>query len=385
MKILVISNYYPPHFVGGYELACLNTVNYLKNAGHEVTVLTGNFIQESINFESIYRKLKYINYDNPSFWDKHKVEVYNYALTKKLIKDLNPDLVYFWSLRLVSMAPAIAAEELKVNKVFEIGDFWMKGYFNNSILSKIKRAIKTFLPFTIGSKVDFSPAICVSKWIEEEMKEKYLSTLTYVIPNGVTVSQRKNKTLQEPVKYLFCGRLDYSKGVDLALKALSNLKDKGVENFIFHIYGEGDNKYLHKCRKIVQVLNLDKEVTFFGKKQNIHKTYDKYDILLMPTRMREPFGLVIIEAMAAGVVVIAPNEYGPSEIISHNNDGLLFKRESITDLTNNILKIHQNLHLYHKLRDKAFYTVFNKFNLLSVKKKVESVLLNTLNRKNHGQ
>ena len=81
--------------------------------------------------------------------------------------------------------------------------------------------------------------------------------------------------------------------------------------------------------------------------------------------------------MAAGVVVIATNAYGPAEIITHNKDGLLFKNEDVNDLTKKILKIHSNTVLYENLRNAAFLKVFEKFNLLSVKKEVENVLVRT--------
>ena len=377
MKILVISNYYPPYYIGGYEVACFDTVQYLKDCGHEVYVLTGNYKNESIEFEEIYRKLKYINYEKPSYFDKHKVEVYNYELTQELIKKITPDLVYFWSLRLISLSPALAVQKLQIKKVFEIGDLWMKGYFQNTIFAKLKRSIKNYLPFFVGSFVEFSPSICVSKWIEKEMKNKYLAKKTYVIPNGVKIYQKQKSHLSKKIRYMFCGRIDYSKGLDLALKALSNLKDRGFFYFELHIYGEGHEGYINKCKKIIKVLNLDKEVKFCGKKEDINKFYKNYDVLLMPTRMREPFGLVIIEAMAAGVVVIATNAYGPAEIITHNKDGLLFKNEDVNDLTKKILKIHSNTVLYENLRNAAFLKVFEKFNLLSVKKEVENVLIRT--------
>jgi len=380
MKILIISNYYPPYYIGGYELACLKTALFLKQHGHEVSILTGTYKHESKKIEPIYRKLKYINYDNSSFINKHTVETYNYKVTKEFIQTTSPDLVYLWSLRCVSIAPAMAVQDLHVKKVFEIGDFWMKGYYHNNFLSKLKRSIKNILPFTIGSKVDFSPVICVSKWMAKEMKNKYLAKNIHVIPNGVNIFEKSTKELDKTIKYMFCGRIDYSKGLDLAIKALGNLKDKGITNFEFHIYGEGNREYIKKCQNIINALNLKKEITFCGKKDDINKYYKQYDILLMPTRMREPFGLVLIEAMAEGVVVIAPNAYGPAEIISHNLDGLLFEEENIDDLTLNIIKVHTNKYLYFKLRDAAFNKVFQDFNLFHVKKEVEKVLLDVVKR-----
>ena len=380
MKILVISNYYPPHYIGGYELSCFSTVEYLKKQGHEVYVLTGNYKNESIEFENVYRKLKYINYENSSFINKHQIEVYNYKTTKSILQKLNPDLVYIWSLRLVSLSPAIAVNNLNVKKVYEIGDFWMKGYLSNSFLSKVKRSIKNLLPFTINQDLDISPAICISNWVAQEMQDKYSSKEVYMVPNGVNIYEKKRKKLGDKIKYMFCGRIDYTKGLDIAIKALGNLKDKGISNFELHIYGEGNDMYIKKCKNIINILNLQEEVKFCGKKDDIQDYYSQYDVLLMPTRMREPFGLVIIEAMAAGVVVIATNAYGPAEIIDNNKDGLLFQSEDVDHLTIKILKVHNNIILYNSIRNAGFEKVFDRFNLLSVKKEVEHILVTTANK-----
>ena len=46
MKILVVSNLYPPHFIGGYEIGCQNFVNYMKNNNNDndsIMVLTSNY------------------------------------------------------------------------------------------------------------------------------------------------------------------------------------------------------------------------------------------------------------------------------------------------------------------------------------------------------
>jgi glycosyltransferase involved in cell wall biosynthesis len=320
MKILILSNYYPPYYIGGYELACFDTVEYLKNAGHDVYVLTGDYKDCSQNFQRVYRKLRYIDYSNPSFLDKFKVEEFNYQTTKDVISKINPDLVYVWSLRLVSMSPLWAVEQSNVKKVFEIGDFWMKGFLSNSFFSKIKRRIKQVIPFFKSVEVQINPIISVSSWMKKEMKDLYGSKQIFQIPNGTKITKDKIEKNTAMMRYMFCGRIDYSKGLDLAIKALSNIKDKKVLDFQFHIYGEGDETYINRCKKMITLLKLEDEVIFHGKSENLEKEYKKNHVLLMPTRMREPFGLVLIEAMNYGVVCLATNDYGPSEIIDDNKN-----------------------------------------------------------------
>lgn len=378
MKILVLSNYFPPYYIGGYELACYDTVKYLQDAGHDVFVLTGEYKEASSNFERIYRKLKYIDYSNPSYLNKHKVEEFNYQTTKNMIRRVKPDLVYVWSLRLVSLSPLWAVEKLKTKKIFEIGDFWMKGFLSGSFLSKLKRNTKEFLPIFKAKNIKINPIISVSKWMEKEMKELYGSNQVFHIPNGTKITKEKLQKKQGLMKYMFCGRLDYSKGLDLAIKALSNLKDRKINDFEFHIYGDGDKIYILKCKNMINLLGLKENVFFHGKIDNLDEEYKKNHILLMPTRMREPFGLVLIEAMNYGVVSIATDNYGPAEIINNKKNGLLFTPSNVEDLTSKILLLHNNWNLLEKYRQNAYKKVADKFDINIVKKEVENVLLNIL-------
>lgn len=375
MKILVLSNYFPPHYIGGYELACFDTVKYLESAGHNVFVLTGDYEQSSTRFQKVYRKLKYIDYTNASYSNKHEVEEFNYETTKKVIDLIKPDLVYIWSLRLVSLSPLWAVEKLKNKKVFEIGDFWMKGFLSNSFMSRLKRKTKELLPIFKAKKVDINPVISVSKWMEKEMKELYGSKEVFHIPNGTVVTQEKYEKNQKLMQYMFCGRIDYTKGLDLAIKALGSLKDRRINDFQFHIYGDGDKSYISKCKKIVELLDLKKNIFFHGKIDDLSEAYKKNHVLLMPTRMREPFGLVLIEAMNYGVVPIATNDFGPTEIIENKKDGLLFTPSCVDDLIKKILLLHNNWTLLKQYRENGYKKVKTKFDINIVKKEVESVLL----------
>ena len=381
MKILVISNYYPPHYIGGYELACFDTVEFLKHKGHDVKVLTGNY-KSNTSDNDIYRQLRYINYYTPSYKDKYDVEQYNFDITKELIQTVDPDIIYIWSLRLLSLAPVWAVEKSNIKKIFEIGDFWMKGFLNNELLSKIKRGIKNILPISNSTAVDISPVICVSKWMAHTMQKEYNSKQIHIIPNGTKVNKKQNiEKEQNIMRYMFCGRIDYSKGLDLAIKALASLKDNNIHDFEFHIYGDGDKHYLDRCLKMVKILKLESCVFYHGKKDNLEEEYLKNHVLIMPTRMQEPFGLVIIEAMNYGVVTIAPDAYGPKEILTNGINGLLFTQEDQEELDLKVKLVHNNWSLINKLKINGYKKVQTKYNLNIVKDQVEQILLDEIKDK----
>ena len=378
MKILVISNYYPPHYLGGYELACFDTVKFLRQKGHKVSVLTGDYKSSECE-NDIYRKLSYIDYKSPSYKNKYNIEEFNYHVTENIIQITKPDIIYIWSLRLISLSPLWAIEKTKIKKIFEIGDFWMKGFLNNNFFSKLKRGIKNLLPFGISKEVSISPAICISNWMVDIMKKQYGSQKIHVVPNGTHISKKRCIYKDDSImKYMFCGRIDYSKGLDMAIKALSTLKDNGYSDFEFHIYGDGDNTYLKKCLKMIDVLNLQDQVFYHGKLNNLVEAYKQNHVLLMPTRIPESFGLVLIEAMSYGVVSIAPDNYGPKEIIEDSKNGILFKQNDQNSLDEKIQRIHNNWDFMKILRINGFEKVEQKYNINIVKDKIEQLLIEEL-------
>ncbi|SFV70068.1 Glycosyltransferase [hydrothermal vent metagenome] len=377
MKILTVTNYYPPYFIGGYEIACKETMDFLKDKGHDVMVITSDYIKNEDEDKNIIRKMKY---SKPSRIQKKINEYKNYKILQKHIQQFKPDLVYFWSLRGLGINMIKAVEEKSIPKVFEIGDFWMYGYTQPSF----KKKIISLLPFIGRKKLNISPAICVSKWVQKEMKTVYNSEITYVSPNATFIPK---VVLQKtsPIKFIFIGRLDKAKGLDIAIEALLKFAKKYPESpFTFDIYGNGDAHFIQECKLLCTP--IQSKVNFKGQVNLKREMYTDASILLMPTRVREAFGLVIIEAMAYKCAVIATNAYGPSEIITHEENGLLFKPEDYNDLFHNIEKLYFDRGLLKRLQDNGYNDVSKNYSLTSVKSKVEKILLDIagFKRKDHN-
>ena len=72
MRILTITNYYPPHFIGGYEIACKETMDFLSDQGHEIVVVTSDYQKSDEQENKVYRDMKLVDYNDISFIDKIK-------------------------------------------------------------------------------------------------------------------------------------------------------------------------------------------------------------------------------------------------------------------------------------------------------------------------
>lgn len=105
-------------------------------------------------------------------------------------------------------------------------------------------------------------------------------------------------------KILFLSRLHPKKGVDILIKAVCALKQKSID-FQLLLAGPGENDYVDSLKNLVRQLNLERDVAFLGMVQGATKAslYQLADVFVLPTR-QENFGLVLVEAMACGAVVI---------------------------------------------------------------------------------
>ncbi len=123
----------------------------------------------------------------------------------------------------------------------------------------------------------------------------------------------------------FLGRLVSDKGVDLLLKALAQLKRQGLTPGLT-IIGTGPEE--KPLRQQAQRLGLDDQVRFVGEKQDaeLFALLNAHQILVVPSRWREPFGVVALEGIACGCVVAGSeggglkNTIGPCGVTFPNDD-----------------------------------------------------------------
>jgi glycosyltransferase involved in cell wall biosynthesis len=118
---------------------------------------------------------------------------------------------------------------------------------------------------------------------------------------------------------IYVGSLIKRKGLDLLFDALKDVKS----DFVLNIIGEGDEK--DNLKKLAKELNIYDKVNFLGHKQreDIVKYYKESDVFVFPTRM-DCFGLVITEAMCAGLpVIVSKYADGAYDLIEEGENGFI--------------------------------------------------------------
>ncbi len=163
------------------------------------------------------------------------------------------------------------------------------------------------------------------------------------IPFGISIDEKylnhskKEKVVGEPFEILNVGRLVWQKGQDSLILAMAKLRDEGI-NCCLKIIGEGEER--DHLGMLIRDNNLEDIVKLEGKKNSdeVTKYYSKADLFVLSS-VSEGFGLVLLEAMRAGLPVVAPRINGIPEIVHDRHNGRLFDKGNIEDLVNVIREL----------------------------------------------
>lgn len=141
-----------------------------------------------------------------------------------------------------------------------------------------------------------------------------------VIPNMIKVNNGfAARYYQKPIIIGTMARFIKKKGLDIFLESLALLKNRQYK-FKAIIGGDGEEK--PGLLALTKRLDLEDEVYFPGWVEDKFRFFSKIDIFCLPST-HEPFGIILLESMAAGVPILATNTEGPSEIIRDQIDGRL--------------------------------------------------------------
>lgn len=143
------------------------------------------------------------------------------------------------------------------------------------------------------------------------------------------------------------------KGQDILIKALALCRDRNVKFSCDFIGGRADDETYDYLNGLVQENNLTDSVRFLGAKLNINELLRNYNLFVFPSRY-EGFGLVILEAMASGLPVIANSVDAPKELINHGDNGYLFKKDDSLDLADKICELYNDREKMKQIAENGF-------------------------------
>ena len=331
MKILVLSNLYPPDFVGGYEICCRQTVDALRRRGHDVHVLTSAprlpvppepgvvraFRLTDIWSEYAFRQdvpvTAYLN-----FAESRAVNAFNVHALLDTLRTFEPDVVYMhMTVGLGCLGLLGALVHLKVPWVWQLGDqvpvmaCQLSGTLQPTLAREYSRQV-------VGSY------IAVSRQIADRIEAQgvALRDEVAILPNWIVDLPDRPRTRRYDGGTLrivaASGQIERrtDKGIDLAIEAAALLKQSGRTDFMLDLYGNVADPFFPD---LITKRGLAGHVTLKGSKPHAEllPLYDTYDAFLFPTRPGEPFGVAPLEAAARGCVPIISDVCGIAEWLVH--------------------------------------------------------------------
>jgi glycosyltransferase involved in cell wall biosynthesis len=361
-SILVISNMYPPHHYGGYELSCRDVMERLKQRGHRVTVLTTKMRVRGVvdgpeeRSAGVLRDLDFYWHDHdlvsPPLHRRIAIERANQARLSAALGAASPDVVSVWNMGAMSLGLLTTLVRSGVPTVYAVCDDWldygprvdpwMRLFLGRPRAARLVEAL-TGLPTSIPDLGEAGTFCFVSartrKWAEERTPWQFPdSTVVYsgIDPADFPLSDGAKAGRPWNWRLLYVGRIEERKGVETAIRALAHLPSEAT----LEIVGRGDDRYLVRLQALVSEEGAVGRVRFDDVARSaLRERYASADALLFPSMWEEPFGLVPVEAMACGTPVVATGNGGSREFLANEVNCLLFPAGKASALADAVCRL----------------------------------------------
>ena len=358
MKILMLSWEYPPRVVGGISRVVHDLSHKLVKDGQDVTVVT------------------YRDGDTPYFEDDDGVKVHrvdNFMIA--------PNNFIDWVMQLNFNMVAKAGEIINKEGKFDVihAHDWLVAYAAKTLKTSYDIPMICTIHATEagrnnGIRTDMQKYINDTEWLLTYEASEVIVNSNYmkseiqrlfglpfekinVVPNGVNLNNfnnvyrdydfRRRFAMDNEKIILFMGRLVYEKGIQHLISAMPKILDH-YHDVKLVIAGKGG--MLDELKAQANNLGISQKVYFAGylNSKDVQKMYRCADISVFPSTY-EPFGIVALEAMLAGVPVVVSDIGGLNEIVEHGVIGMKSYAGNPNSIADSIL----TLLFDHKLCDQV--------------------------------
>ena len=371
MKILMLTWEYPPRVVGGIARVVSDLSHTLHKDGHDVTVIT------------------YREGDAPYFEDDKGIKVYrvdNYMI--------NPNNFIDWILQLNFNMIAKANEIMKEQGNFDVihAHDWLVAYSAKTLKNSYNIPIVATIHATeagrnSGIHDEQQRYINDTEWMLTYESTEVIVNSNFmkghiqglfglpfekinVIPNGINLTNfngierdyefRRQYASDNEKIILYMGRLVYEKGIQHLISAMPKILN-GYNDAKLIIAGKGG--MTDELKAQAEALGISNKVYFTGylNAKQVQKMYKCADVAVFPSTY-EPFGIVALEAMLAGVPTVVSDVGGLDEIVEHGVTGMKSYAGNSNSIADSILALLYDHQLAAKVSKNAKAKVKELYN-----------------------
>jgi glycogen(starch) synthase len=358
VRVLLVSNLYPPYWIGGYEQIAGWVSHGLRERGHEVEVLTGRgqafaaepWIRPELDLDqAAVREMDVaggIAFPG-GFAEGLKRHVFsrqNLEACRAAIASFRPDLLSFWNPAFVTFSPLLAARAAGVPAVVHLSDVTANP-FRNPHPPAFPRPLRSAARWAVDQVLRRArPArfVVPSRFLRdrlvgaEGLPADRVDVLHWPVEPSISRAARVAARAGAARRFLFVGSLVPEKGPQVLLAAFREAARERPD-LTLSFAGTGPRAYVAELQASAAGL----PVRFLGRLERaaVTATYRQHDALVLPSIWDEPFAVVPLEAMALGLSVIATAVGGTAEAVEHERTGLLVSPRDPAALCAAILRL----------------------------------------------
>ena len=380
MRILLITNLYPPQELGGYGRSMADFAWGLKELGHEISVLCSNAPYLDIDSikkdHTINRNLLLkgsfengiTNITDPlkrSEIDKHNIKLLEVTLSQG-----NWNGILIGNIDLIGEEILETLAQKSIPILHHIG--FMEPSFSYLNIPKTKNYIMLAASNAVrislkekGFKVDENSVVYPGARVElfgDNATKRNLPAL----PDG---TQRK------PLCIAFAGLLMSSKGLHTLVESLAILRNKEIFTRTYIAGTNFQTGYKEALEEFLKKHRLLDSVNFLGslKRDQLARFFRLNHVFVFPSIYPEAFGIVQAEAMASGLPLISSGVGGSKELVKQDINGWLFRQQDSDDLSNKLAQLAKNPELIKKFGINSNNIARKEFSTIASSKKIEAI------------
>lgn len=403
MRLLFISDRYPPHLVGGYEVLCHDIVTRLARRGHECLVVASNYRAKGPEQEAGVRRVLHLPHTSANLLQHGIWERVDSWQLRRAVRNLRPDLVSTWSLRWLFGSVHREVAQIAAPVVANLHGLWLKGHVDGhnqwcdtwarpgsnparALLKEGVRALmlrldREWLTPIETSELRLDHAVFGSEFTRAQHEAAGLRFRNWrVIHSGIDSRRFTARALSErplQLSLLFVGRLVPDKGAHVAIHAVAALVAAGrkVRLTIMGIPAY-PFEYARELRKLVEQLGLEALVHFEKPVPNaqLQVVYAAHDVFLFPSWHPEAISMALLGAMSCGMAVISTTVGGSGEVVRHRENALVVPASDPGALGMAIGSLLDEPGLARQLGESARKTIVTRFELETVTTQMEDFL-----------
>jgi glycosyltransferase involved in cell wall biosynthesis len=302
-----------------------------------------------------------------------------YKQLKKIVNAEHPDIMVAYLTRSEIVTRLVGrSNHIPVIGTF-VSDLYSKNY-NSALSFKSKLAVSFFKQLN-----RITGRYCKGFIANSESTKQINAAQLGISPERIEVINRGREsklftfrtsslTPGMPIRFVNVGRLIPVKGQGDIIRAFSRFLP-ACPQAILHIIGDGPEK--GSLSALIKELGLESSVSLLGSKSDVPQRLSEYDVFIFPSHS-EGFSGSIVEAMFAGLPVLASDIPVNKEVITHNDTGYLFEKGNVESITNAMHWLKDHLPEANAMAKRAHEFAKQNYELEMLVSKMEHYLLNKI-------